>query len=94
MWWNVFDMIFNLVINIRFGYINFFIFVDSIVLLGVNVFVLIFMMDVFWLFYYFFIKFMINERRVIFYLKLIVLIFGFFMIGMVFFLEKMGFLIL
>lgn len=94
MWWNVFDMIFNLVINIRFGYINFFIFVDSIVLLGVNVFVLIFMMDVFWLFYYFFIKFMINERRVIIYLKLIVLIFGFFMIGMVFFLEKMGFLIL
>lgn len=94
MWWNVFDMIFNLVINIKFGYIIFFIFVDSIVLLGVNVFVLIFMMDVFWLFYYFFIKFMINERRVIFYLKLIVLIFGFFMIGMVFFLEKMGFLIL
>lgn len=94
MWWNVFDMNFNLVINIKFGYINFFIFVDSIVLLGVNVFVLIFMMDVFWLFYYFFIKFMINERRVIFYLKLIVLIFGFFMIGMVFFLEKMGFLIL
>lgn len=94
MWWNVFDMIFNLVINIKFGCINFFIFVDSIVLLGVNVFVLIFMMDVFWLFYYFFIKFMINERRVIFYLKLIVLIFGFFMIGMVFFLEKMGFLIL